>query len=108
MRAIASLFAGALLIALVSTPAFAYECPKHFEAAEAAIKRATEAMEAMPHNHMWMVHTLLDDAKMLLHSATHNHEKPAAGGYDHARALAKADASRGIAEAAELVAKRLR
>ena len=52
-----------------------------------------------------LVHTLLDDAKMLLHSAKHNHEKPAAGTLDHARALAKADSAKSYAEAAETLAK---
>ena len=53
-----------------------------------------------------LVHTLLDDAKMLLHSAKHNHEKPAVGSYDHARSLAKADSAKAYAEAAEALAER--
>ena len=36
-----------------------------------------------------LVHTLIDDAKAQLTSGKHNHEKTAAGVYDHARAVAK-------------------
>jgi hypothetical protein len=46
------------------------------------------------------------DAKMLLHSAEHNHQKPAAGDYDHARAIAKARAAIGYAQAAEILASK--
>ena len=53
-----------------------------------------------------LVHTLIDDANTLLHSAKHNHEKPAAGTYDHARSLAKADSAKAYAEAAEALAQR--
>ena len=52
----------------------------------------------------WLINTLIDDAKMLLHSGKHNHEKPAAG--DHARAIAKARAAIGYAEAAEILARK--
>jgi hypothetical protein len=52
-----------------------------------------------------LVHTLIDDAKHLLMAAKHHHEKPAAGKFDHARALAKADSARGYAEAAEALAR---
>ena len=55
---------------------------------------------------MGLVHTLIDDAKMLLTSGKHNHAKPAAGALDHARAIAKARAAAGYAQAAEMMAKR--
>jgi hypothetical protein len=47
-----------------------------------------------------LIHALLDDAKMLLAGAKHNHEK-LKGAYDHARAIAiaKGDAARGYAAA---------
>ena len=45
---------------------------------------------------------LLDDAKMVLAGARHNHEKPQ-GRLDHARAIAKADSARGYAVAADML-----
>ena len=89
-----------------SSPSSAFSCPAHFEAAQAAIDSATTAMKALPDKtKQGLVHTLLDDAKMLLTSARHNHAKPAAGGLDHGRALAKADSAKAYAEAAEVLAK---
>ena len=87
--------------------AYAFNCPADFAEAEAAITKAASAMDAMPDGEKkGLVHTLIDDAKMLLHSAKHNHEKPAAGGYDHARAIAKARAAMGYAQAAEILASK--
>lgn len=96
-----------LLLLIHSTPvAFAFECPKHFKEAQATIDQAAAAMQQLPKGKHGLVHTLIDDAKMLLASAKHNHEKPAAGAYDHARAIAKADAARSYAGAAQMLAKR--
>ena len=68
---------------------------------------ATTAMKAMSDKEkMGLVHTLIDDAKMVLGSGKHNHEKAAAGAYDHARAIAKARMAKGYAEAAEMLANR--
>ncbi|MFQ5881758.1 MAG: hypothetical protein ACE5I9_04715 [Candidatus Methylomirabilales bacterium] len=94
-----------LLVILSAPLAFAFECPKHFKEAQDAIDQAAAAMKKLPKDKQALVHTLIDDAKMLLHSARHNHEKPAAGDYDHARAIAKAEAARGYAVAAEMLAK---
>lgn len=85
----------------------AFECPKHFAEAEALIDKVSGDMKGdmsqkMPKDQMALVHALLDDAKMLLAGAKHNHEKPQ-GAYDHARAIAKADAARGSALAADLL-----
>ncbi|MEE8122835.1 MAG: hypothetical protein V3T93_01880 [Alphaproteobacteria bacterium] len=78
-----------------------------FQAADEAIASATTAMKAMSDKEkMGLVHTVLDDAKMLLTSGKHNHAKPAAGALDHARATAKARAAVGYAQAAEMMAKR--
>lgn len=55
----------------------------------------------MDKSQMALVHALLDDAKMLLEGAKHNHEK-AQGAYDHAWVIAKADAARGYAVAADI------
>ncbi len=84
----------------------AFECPKHFAAAQAAIDKATEDMKGamskqMSKDDLALVHALLDDAKSRLTSAKHNHEKPQ-GRFDHARAIAKADAARGYAVAADI------
>ena len=97
--------AAALVVILLAPAAFALPCPGHTDPAQEAIDKATAAMKAMPEGEkMRQVHTLIDDAKMLLPSAKHNCEKPAAGDYDHARAHAKAAAARGLAEAAAVLA----
>ncbi len=93
-------------LALQSPMALAFECPKHFKEAQAAIDKVSADMKSMgkgvsKRDHA-LVHALLDDAKMLLASAKHNHEKPQ-GKYDHARAIAKADAARGYAVAADIL-----
>lgn len=98
------LMAGAtVFLLLISTVAQAFECPVHLAKAQAAIDKVGAAMKAMDgqisKEQMALVHALLDDAKMQLHGARHNHEKPQ-GAYDHARALAKADAALGYANAA--------
>lgn len=88
----------------------AWECPKYFAAAQAAIDKVTEDMKGEMSKQMAaagmaadmaLVHALLDDAKMLLDGAKHNHEKPQ-GAYDHGRAIAKAEAARGSAVAADI------
>ncbi len=84
----------------------AFECPKHFAEAQAVIDKVTEDMKGdmsakMRKEDMALVHALLDDAKSRLTSAIHNHEKPQ-GPFDHARAIAKADAARGYAVAADI------
>lgn len=97
---------GVLGLALGSSGALAFECPQHFEAAEQQIEKVMqdmEGMEAMMSGaDMMLVHTLLDDAKMRLEGARHNHEKPQ-GAYDHGRAIAKADAALGYATAADIL-----
>ncbi|NIR28975.1 MAG: hypothetical protein GWN84_06605 [Gammaproteobacteria bacterium] len=99
-----AIVAGLLLAGGVVGSAAAFECPRHFAEAEAAIEKATNAAERMPAGEQKkLVHTLIDDAKMYLTSGRHNHEKPQ-GKYDHARAIAKADAARGYAQAAEILA----
>ena len=99
-------FAFVLVVALGQTPrtANAFECPKHFAAAQAAIDNVLEnmkGMEAMDPKDMALVHSLVDDAKMVLASSIHNHEKPQ-GAFDHARAIAKADTALAYAEAADI------
>lgn len=99
------ILAGVLAVALAG-PALAFECPKHFADAQAVIDKVTADMQGMedqmPQEEMALVHALLDDAKMLLEAGRHNHEKPQ-GPYDHARAIAKADAALGHARAADIL-----
>ncbi len=87
--------------------AAAFECPGHFAEAQALIDKVTADMggdmsKSMPKEQMALVHALLDDAKTLLSSAIHNHEKPQ-GVYDHARAIAKADSALAYARAADIL-----
>ena len=91
---------------LYAPTTIAFECPKHFAEARTTIDKVAEDMEGMGDSmdtaKMELVHALLDDAKMLLAGAKHNHEKPQ-GKYDHARAIAKADSAKGHATAADLL-----
>ena len=96
----------AAAISLLPQAAQAFECPKHLAEAQAAIDKVTEDMKGgmskkMPKGEVALVHALLDEAKMILAGAKHNHEKPQ-GAYDHARSIAKADAARGYAVAADI------
>ncbi len=102
------LTAAAALVFILSAPlAFAAPCPGHTDPAQNAIDKAMAAMKGMSDKgKMGLVHTLIDDAKMLLWSAKHNCDKPAAGDYDHARSAAKAAAAAAYAEAAEGLAKK--
>ena len=84
----------------------AFGCPKSFDEAQAAIDKVKgdmggEMSKMMKKEDMALVHSLLDDAKIRLAGAKHNHEKPQ-GRYDHARAIAKAKAAKGYAEAADI------
>ena len=99
-------FAFVLVVGISQFPrtANAFECPTHFAAAQAAIDNALEGMqgmEGMDPVQMGLLHSLIDDAKMVLASALHNHEKPQ-GPFDHARAIAKARTALGYAEAADI------
>ena len=107
MRKVLAAIVGLGFLAGLGSGAYAFNCPVDFAEAEAAIAKAKTAMDAMPDGEKkGLVHTLIDDANMLLHSGKHNHEKPAAGTYDHARAIAKARAALGYAEAAEILASK--
>jgi len=101
------LLAASAAVLVMQTPwsAQAFECPKHFVAAQVAIDKVAADLEAdipwkRPEDKA-LVHALLDDAKSQLASAKHSHEKPQ-GAYDHARAIAKADAALGYAKAADV------
>ncbi len=104
------LIAGAVVllpILVTSSGARAFDCGNRFAAAEGAIAKATAAMKKMSDaTAKGLVHTFIDDAKMLLLSGRHNHKNPAAGKYDHARAIAKANAAEGYAKAAAVLASK--
>lgn len=89
--------------------AAAYECPKHIADTQALIWRVSAQVESqqerMPSDMVRLVHALIDDARMLLGAARHDHEEPQ-GPFDHARAFAKADAALGHARAAEILCAR--
>jgi hypothetical protein len=108
MKAPFQMFFFSLLLA-ASGAALAFNCPAKFDAAQAKIDQVSADMKGMESTvdkqEMALVHALLDDAKMLLAGAHHNHEKPQ-GKYDHARSMAKADAALGYAEAAEVLSQR--
>ncbi len=97
------IFSFVVLSLLMPINVQAFECPKHFKAAQAAIDKATTAVKKLSGQPKAEVHMVLDDAKMFLVGAKHNHEKPQ-GKMDHARAIAKADSARGQAEAALILA----
>lgn len=104
---------GCVLVIQPESKAEALECPQHIRATEAAIKTAGETMKAMgskmvklmDEKEMELVHTLLANAKIILMTARRHHEKPQ-GPYDHARAIAKADAARGYAMSVDILHRR--
>ena len=99
--------AAALIMFHMSSGAQAFGCPQSLAAAQELIDKVKGDMEGdmskkMAKADMAQVHMLLDDAKMLLAGAKHNHEKPQ-GRLDHARAIAKADSALGYARAADIL-----
>ncbi len=97
----------AVALQFMPKSAQAYGCPKAMAAAQAAIDKVKGDMKGdmskrMAKADMAKVHMLLDDAKMLLAGAEHNHQKPQ-GRLDHARAIAKADSALGYAKAADVL-----
>ena len=97
----------AVALQFMPKSAQAYGCPEAMGAAQALIDKVKGDMggdmsKRMPKEQMALVHGLLDDAKMILAGAKHNHEKPQ-GRIDHARAIAKADSALGYARAADIL-----
>ena len=96
----------ATLMLQLPTGAQAFDCPNRFDAAQAAIDKVVGDMKSMEGKmskaEHALVHALIDDAKMSLAGAKHNHEKPQ-GAYDHGRSVAKATAALGHAEAAGML-----
>ena len=100
MRTLLSTFTVAIAFFLASSTE-AFDCPNHFAQAEAKIKEATKALQSLEKGSplFKMIHASIDDAKMYLHGAKHNHEKPQ-GDFDHGRAIAKAGMASAYAEQA--------
>jgi hypothetical protein len=100
----AVLFAATVLpLSAAAQPAL--DCAKPVQQAQQAIDKVTEdmkGMEKMPKDQLAEIHALLDDAKMLLDGARHNCDKPQTD-YDLARAIAKGEAARGSADAADML-----
>ncbi len=103
-------FIAVLAMGQLPSTANAFGCPKYFAEAQAVIDKVTKDMKGEMSKKMKaagmaadmaLVHALLDDAKMLLAGAKHNHAKPQ-GKYDHGRAIAKAGAAKGSATAADI------
>jgi hypothetical protein len=99
----------AALLLQFSATAQAFECPKHFAEAQAAIEKVTESINGMEgkmskdgltlvQSHI-LVQSYIVDAKMALAEAKFHHEIPE-GLYHHAHAIARANAARGHALAA--------
>lgn len=94
-------------LGLVTVPAFAddIDCATHIKTAQTAIDKVTDdmkGMETMPKDQLRSVHTLLDEAKKTLDGARHTCDQPT-GDADRARAIARAEAARGSAEAADIL-----
>jgi hypothetical protein len=93
----------AALLLQFSPTAQAFECPKHFASAQAAIEKAiasTTGMEGkMSKEGITMVQSHIAHAKMTLAEAKFHHENPD-GLRHHARAIMRANAAGGHAFAA--------
>lgn len=81
------------------------DCGTHVKTAQTAIDKVTDdmkGMETMPKDQLRSVHGLLDEAKKTLDGARHTCDQPK-GDADRARAIARAEAARGSAEAADIL-----
>jgi len=101
------LFLVPIVLALLPSigAAQAIDCQTHIAAAQGAIDKVSDdmkGMESLPKDQLLYVHTLVADARMLLDGAHHDCDQPQAD-YDRARAIAKAEAARGSAEAADIL-----
>ncbi len=109
MRLLLTMLVFTLLAALptmaVAQAVQALDCGAHVTTAQSAIDKATEdmkGMEQMPKDQLASVNALLNDAKKLVEAAQQTCGKPKSD-YDRARAIAKAEAARGSAEAADIL-----
>jgi hypothetical protein len=89
----------------VSASAEDIDCATHVKTAQTTIDKVTDdmkGMETMPKDQLRSVHGLLDEAKKTLDGARHTCDQPK-GDADRARAIARAEAARGSAEAADIL-----
>ena len=96
----------AVAFAFVQTPGTsnAFECPRHFAAAQAAIDKVVADMGGgmvMTPEMMAQVNFFLDNARRLLAEAMAHHEG-AQGGMGHGKSIADADAALGYAQAGDI------
>ena len=108
MRSIRRLLVASALLSVLVQAAAAQEidCRKHVQTAQGAIDKVTDDLKGMEQmmlkEQLVYVHALVDDAKRYLEGARHECESAGAD-YDRARAIAKAEAARGSAEAADIL-----
>ncbi len=82
----------------------AFDCPNQIASAQSSIDKAKHAGMGMSNtDQMKQVNMLLDDAKMLLQEAKHNHGM-AQNKLDHALSMAKAGSAKAYADAAAVLA----
>jgi len=94
-------------LGLLAGPAFAedIDCGTHVKTAQTAIDKVTDdmkGMENMPKDQLGSVHALLEEARKTLDGARRSCAQPK-GDVDRARAIARAEAARGSAEAADIL-----
>lgn len=91
---------------LMARPAAAFECPKYIVSAQAAADKLHDLMKTMkgkmPARDIRFVHSILDDARMFIGGAKHNH-KEALGYRDHVNAIIRAHQARGQVIAATIL-----
>jgi hypothetical protein len=100
-----ALFASLLALWPAVATAQAIDCDKHVQKAQSAIDKVNEdmkGMESMPKDELVQIHALLDDATKMLQGARQTCQHPKAD-YDRAQAIARAEAARGSAEAADIL-----
>jgi hypothetical protein len=89
----------------VAQAAEGLDCATHVKTAQGTIDKVTDdmkGMEKMPKDQLGHVSALLNDAKNLVGSAQQACTRPK-NDYDSAQAIAKAEAARGSAEAADIL-----
>jgi uncharacterized protein YoxC len=109
MRIVSMLF---VLVGLAALPTMRaaqaaqdLDCAMHVKTAQSAIDKVTDdmkGMEKMPKDQLTNVNTLLNDARNLVGTAQQTCSKPK-NDYELAQAIAKAEAARGSAEAADIL-----
>jgi hypothetical protein len=100
-----ALFVSLLALWPAAAMAQAIHCDEHVQKAQSAIDKVNEdmkGMESMPKDQLAQIHSLLGDATKLLQGARQTCQHPQAD-FDRAQAIARAEAARGSAEAADIL-----